>query len=70
MMGRHQKLIDAVECDVVYARKWYRYLFNSSKIVSYTKRKMNKRWRAELKKEIHDIVIEVLREELFIEEER
>lgn len=54
MMGRKQKLIDGLEEDVIYARKIYCYLKNRSSIVKWAKRKLNKRWRREGKKEVRD----------------
>ena len=49
MMGRKQKLIDGLEYDVIYAKKKYCYLFNNNKIVRYAHRRMNKRFRREMK---------------------
>lgn len=59
MMGRKQILKDGLECDVVYGKGIYCYLCNNNKIVKYTKRKMNKRMRRELKKELYDELLEL-----------
>jgi hypothetical protein len=48
MMGRRQKLIDALEMDVIYAKGCYCYTINTPSIVKYAKRKMNKRYRKQL----------------------
>ena len=54
MMGRKQKLVDGLEEDVIYARKIYCYLKNTPSIVKWAKRKLNKRWRREGKKEVRE----------------
>ena len=54
MMGRKQKLIDGLEEDAIYARKVYCYLVNRPSVVKWAKRKINKRFRREAKKEIQD----------------
>ena len=50
--GRRQRLIDGIEFDVVYWRGRYCYLVNRPHLVKWAKRKMNKRWRRELKKDL------------------
>lgn len=54
MMGRKQKLVDGLEEDVIYARKVYCYLVNRPSVVKWAKRKVNKRFRREGKKEVRD----------------
>jgi len=54
MMGRKQKLIDGLEEDAIYARKVYCYLVNRPSVVKWAKRKVNKRFRREGKKEVQD----------------
>lgn len=44
--------IDGFEQDCTYSRKFYCYLANNSKVVKYIKRKMNKRFRKQLKEAI------------------
>lgn len=51
MMGRRQKLVDGGEIDFVYARKWYNF---SPKTAKWIKRKMNKRFRRDAKREIDE----------------
>ena len=50
MMGRKQILNDGLEYDVVFARGIVSF---HHKFIKYTKRKMNKRMRRELKKELY-----------------
>lgn len=43
-----------LEADVVYARGEYKYLANLPRLVKWAKRKMNKRFRREGKKEARE----------------
>jgi len=51
-MGRKQKLIQAAEFDLLFAKEWYCYLNNHIAGVRKIKRNMNKRLRRELKKQL------------------
>lgn len=59
-LGRKQKLIDGYEYDHLYAKKIYCYLINPD-TVRFIKRKMNRRYRQELKhdtrKELEEVEI-------------
>jgi len=44
--------INGLEQDVIYNRKFYKYLANNSKLVKWVKRKMNKRFRQQMKDEV------------------
>lgn len=46
MMGRRQKLNSGDEWDIIYRKHWYGCVH---KIKKYVKRKLNKRYRKELK---------------------
>lgn len=49
--GRKQKVINGLEQDVLYGRHYFCYLDNIPGLVRWVKRKMNKRYRQELKEE-------------------
>lgn len=49
--GRKQKVINGLEMDVIYGRHYFCYMDNSPGLVRWVKRKMNKRYRQELKEE-------------------
>ena len=49
--GRKQKLINGLEEDVIYGRHYFCYMDNRPGLVRWVKRKMNKRYRQELKEE-------------------
>ena len=49
--GRKQKLINGLEEDVLYGRHYFCYMDNRPGLVRWVKRKMNKRYRQELKEE-------------------
>lgn len=40
-----QPLKSGLENDVIYGRKWYKYLKNNNKLVKYVKKALNKRLR-------------------------
>lgn len=42
------------EQDVVYARKFYKYLKNNPSLVKFVKRQMNKRFRRNFNKDLDD----------------
>jgi hypothetical protein len=50
-MGRKQKPINGLEQDVLYGRHYLCYMDNRPGLVRWVKRKMNKRYRQELKEE-------------------
>ena len=41
---------NGLEQDVIYARKWYRYITNTKGITKYVKRQLNKRHRNRIKR--------------------
>lgn len=41
--------INGIEQDVIYNRKFHKYLVNNSSLVKWVKRQMNKRFRKKLK---------------------
>ena len=49
-----RKLKDAFEYDLIYGKHVYCYLHNNNKLVKWIKRKMNKRYRKEGRKEIYE----------------
>ena len=49
--GRKQKIINGLEEDVIYGRHYFCYMDNRPGLVRWVKRKMNKRYRQELKEE-------------------
>jgi trans-aconitate methyltransferase len=49
--GRKQKVINGLEMDVIYGRHYFCYMDNRPGLVRWVKRKMNKRYRQELKEE-------------------
>jgi trans-aconitate methyltransferase len=49
--GRKQKLINGLEMDVIHGRHYFCYMDNRPGLVRWVKRKMNKRYRQELKEE-------------------
>lgn len=50
--GRKQKVINGLEQDVLYGRHYFCYLDNRPGLVRWVKRKMNKRYRQQLKEEL------------------
>lgn len=51
---RRQQLKSGLEVDVILARKHYCFTINNPSIVKWVKRRLNKRWRKELKKEMEE----------------
>jgi hypothetical protein len=60
MMGRKQKLVDGSEYDLLFAKNRYCYLQNHNTGVKKIKRKMNKRFRRDLKLETDRIIKELI----------
>ena len=54
MMGHRDILIDGLEYDVLYGRKYYCYLTNNYKLKSYAKNKINRRNRKKSKHELKE----------------
>lgn len=50
--GRKQPTISGLEQDIVYGRHYFCYTDNNPSIVRWVKRKMNKRYRQQLKEEM------------------
>jgi hypothetical protein len=52
MMGHKDKLKTGMEVDVIYARKWYCYLINNTKLIRFVKKSINRRNRRKSKLEL------------------
>ncbi len=58
MMGHKDKLKTGMEVDVIFARRWYCYLINNSKLKSFVKNNINRRNRRKTKLELQNILNE------------
>lgn len=57
--GRKQIIKSGLEEDVLHGKKYYCYVANNNRLCKWVKRKMNKRYRQEIKKDTNKELSEI-----------